>query len=88
MLRKATTLSSSLLSFNFANIYIPPPQIFFSQRNVVGLVNLKPAVPGHVLICPRRHVQRIKDLEANETIELWLGMAEVQRMIEEKYQVS
>ncbi len=88
MLRKATTFSSSLLPFNFANIYIPPPQIFFSQRNVVGLVNLKPAVPGHVLICPRRHVQRIKDLEANETIELWLGMAEVQRMIEEKYQVS
>ena len=86
MLRKATTLSS-LLPFSFANINIPPPQIFFSQRNVVGLVNLKPAVPGHVLICPRRHVQRIKDLEANETIELWLGMAEIQRMIEEKYQV-
>jgi len=83
-----TNLFHSALPWKFASFHIPSLQIFFSQKHVVGFVNLKPAVPGHVLVSPRRHVQRLKDLDSEETKELWLGVAEVQRIIEGKYNVN
>jgi len=87
MLGKINSFHSTL-AWKFANFHIPSLQIFFSKKHVVGFVNLKPAVPGHVLVSPRRHVQRLKDLDAEETKHLWLGVAEVQRVIEEKYKVD
>ncbi len=37
----------------------------------VGLVNLKPVVPGHVLILSRRVAARFADLTADETADIW-----------------
>lgn len=34
-------------------------------------VNLKPLVPGHVLVAPRRHVQHMKHLRADELSDVF-----------------
>ncbi len=38
----------------FGQNIIPSSQIFLLRKNVVGIINHKPFVPGHVLICSRR----------------------------------
>jgi hypothetical protein len=43
----------------FNNTIIPHSQIFLIRKNVFGLINLKPFVKGHVLICSRRPVPKL-----------------------------
>jgi bis(5'-adenosyl)-triphosphatase len=46
-------------------------QVFYATRHAVGLVNLKPVVPGHVLILSRRRVPRLAALAPHELGEVW-----------------
>ena len=55
----------------FGPIKIPPTQVFVESPLSVGLVNLKPVVPGHVLILSRRVAARFADLTAEETADIW-----------------
>ena len=41
-------------------------QVFYKTAHSFALVNLKPLLPGHVLVCPNRVVPRLKDLSAEE----------------------
>jgi Diadenosine tetraphosphate (Ap4A) hydrolase and other HIT family hydrolases len=82
------SILSSGFVWKYGKIDIPASQIFLLRKNVVGFVNLKPAVPGHVLVSPRKQVQRLKELNEIETCDLWLSVAEVQKVIEEIYKVS
>ncbi len=50
-------------------------QVFYRGEQALGLLTHKPAVPGHVLIVPRRHVERFEQLSAEE-------MAEIQEVIQ------
>jgi hypothetical protein len=43
----------------FNSSIIPSTQIFLIRKNVFGLINLKPFVKGHVLICSRRAVPKL-----------------------------
>lgn len=47
-----------------------------------ALVNLKPLLPGHVLVSPLRRVPRLSDLNADEVSDLFLTVQRVGRMIE------
>ena len=52
------------------------------------MVNLKPILPGHVLISPRRVVPRVSDLTPAETSDLFLTVRRVGRMVERVYGAS
>lgn len=41
-------------------------QVFFRSRHSLGIVNLKPIVPGHVLVISKRVVARFADLTTDE----------------------
>lgn len=43
----------------FNHTIIPSTQIFLIRKNVFGLINVKPFVKGHVLICSRRPVPKL-----------------------------
>jgi bis(5'-adenosyl)-triphosphatase len=51
-------------------------------------VNLKPILPGHVLVSPRRCVPRVADLTPAETADLFLTVRKVGRMVERVYNAS
>jgi diadenosine tetraphosphate (Ap4A) HIT family hydrolase len=67
----------------FSKFKIDPSQIFYTSKSnlSIGLVNLKPLVPGHVLVIPRRVVARLQDLTEEETNDLWLSVREVQQVV-------
>jgi bis(5'-adenosyl)-triphosphatase len=51
-------------------------------------VNLKPLLPGHVLVSPRRIVPRFNDLSAAEVQDLFLTVQRVSRMVERVFDAS
>lgn len=52
------------------------------------MVNLKPLLPGHVLVSPRRVTPRLSDLTQTEVTDLFLTVQRVGRMIERVYGAS
>ena len=46
-------------------------EVFAESPLCLAFVNLKPVVPGHVLVIPRRLVKRLKDLTQAELGEAW-----------------
>ncbi|KAK8218921.1 HIT-like domain-containing protein [Phyllosticta capitalensis] len=61
------------------------PQIFHLTPLSFALVNLKPLIPGHVLVCPRRVVPRLSQLSPAEVSDLFLTVQRVSRMVERVY---
>ncbi|KAI9891921.1 MAG: hypothetical protein M1814_002306 [Vezdaea aestivalis] len=56
--------------------------VFYRTNLSFALVNLKPLLPGHVLVSPRRVVPRIHDLSPEEITDLFLTVQKVSVMIE------
>ncbi len=82
------SLLANVFTWKFGNFDVPATEIFLLRKNVVGLVNLKPITAGHVLVCPRRPAARLQDLTEIETVDLWLSVTEVHKVIEEIYKVT
>ncbi|GAA5924278.1 bis(5'-adenosyl)-triphosphatase [Sporobolomyces koalae] len=74
-------------SFRFASFKIPN-QIFYQSPLSLGIVNLKPLVPGHVLIIPKRVVPRFRDLTREEVTDLFQSVHQVSRVIELEYKAQ
>jgi bis(5'-adenosyl)-triphosphatase len=53
-----------------------------------ALVNLKPILPGHVLVSPRRCVPRVADLTPAEAVDLFLTVRRIGRMVERVFEAS
>lgn len=60
-------------------------QIFYETSLCYGIVNLKPIVPGHVLIIPKRVCVRIADLTSEEMSDLFSVVQRVGPVIEKYY---
>lgn len=69
-------------SFIFGPYKIDPKEVFYSTNLSYAMVNLRPLLPGHVLVCPRREVKRFADLSADETSDLWLTAQKVGSQLE------
>ncbi|KAI1648680.1 HIT domain-containing protein [Daldinia loculata] len=73
-------------------IYFGPfevtPQVFLTTPHSFALVNLKPLLPGHVLICPRQPHKRFTELTAPELTDLFQAVQRVQRMLARHYFTS
>lgn len=68
--------------------FIVTSQAFLLTQHSMALVNLKPLLPGHVLVCPRRTVQRLSGLTPDEVCDLYLTVQRVGIMIERVYEAS
>ncbi|GAA5910908.1 hypothetical protein JCM6882_001928 [Rhodosporidiobolus microsporus] len=79
----------SLSHLRFASFKIPN-QVFYisSSRLSFALVNLKPLVPGHVLVVPTRVTTRFKDLTPEEVGDLFASVHQISRVIEQEYKAQ
>ncbi|KAF9734360.1 hypothetical protein PMIN06_011796 [Paraphaeosphaeria minitans] len=68
--------------------FVVTNQVFHLTPLSYALVNLKPLLPGHVLVSPRRLVPRIHDLSAAEVQDLFLTVQRVSRTIERVFGAS
>jgi len=55
----STKMTSDII---FNNTIIPYSQIFLMRKNVFGLINNRPFLKGHVLVCSRRGVPKLENL--------------------------
>ncbi|KAJ7020154.1 diadenosine hydrolase [Mycena alexandri] len=60
-------------------------QAFYRSTLSYAIVNLKPIVPGHVLVLPTRRVQRLADLSEPELSSLMRAVQQVGSVIEREY---
>ncbi|ROW08013.1 hypothetical protein VPNG_06044 [Cytospora leucostoma] len=60
-------------------------QVFLTTPHSFALVNLKPLLPGHVLVCPSRPHLRLTDLSPPEVTDLFTTVQRVQRMLARHY---
>lgn len=58
-------MSASPVAIHFAQFSVTT-QVFYTTRLCAAMVNLKPILPGHSLVIPRRVVPRYADLAADE----------------------
>lgn len=54
----------------FCDPEILESQVFYRSNGVLGILTHKPAVPGHVLVIPERHVERFEELTSEEIAAL------------------
>ncbi|XP_030962668.1 bifunctional bis(5'-adenosyl)-triphosphatase/adenylylsulfatase FHIT [Quercus lobata] len=73
---------SSSEHYMFGTYKIHQNEVFYSTQLSYAFVNLRPAVPGHVLVCPRREVKRFVDLTVDETSDLWLTAQKIGSQLE------
>ncbi|XP_011628672.1 bifunctional bis(5'-adenosyl)-triphosphatase/adenylylsulfatase FHIT isoform X1 [Amborella trichopoda] len=74
--------------YTFGPYKIHEKEVFYTSQLSYALVNLRPLLPGHVLVCPRREVKRFVDLTVEETSDLWLTAQKVGARLEAHYNAS
>ncbi|XP_074645419.1 deaminated glutathione amidase-like [Tubulanus polymorphus] len=75
-------------TYRFGDHEIKSSQLFFRTSMTMAFVNIKPVVPGHVLIAPLRRATKFTELIANEISDLFTVAQKVQRVIEQIYNTS
>jgi len=64
--------------FQFSEkIRISPKHVFLETPLSFAFVNLKPVVPGHVLVCPKRVVEKYEEMTGEEISDLMLASQKV-----------
>lgn len=76
------------VAYTFGPWPIHSSEVFATSSLCYAFVNLKPIVPGHVLVSTKRVVPRFTDLTAEETQDLWILAQKVGKMLERHHQAS
>ncbi|XP_055239460.1 bis(5'-adenosyl)-triphosphatase isoform X5 [Gorilla gorilla gorilla] len=73
------------MSFRFGQHLIKPSVVFLKTELSFAFVNRKPVVPGHVLVCPLRPVERFHDLRPDEVADLFQATQRVGTVVEKHF---
>ena len=80
--------NKAVMSLLFGPYTLNPGQVFFESDLSLGIVNLKPIVPGHVLIIPKRVCSRFAQLTTSEVTDLFLSSHKISPILVAHYQCS
>lgn len=85
ILTKVDLQKSKVPTCAFCDSTVLESQTFFKKGSALGILTHKPAVPGHVLIIPERHVERYEALTAEELTDIHEVVRRVDRAIQKKF---
>ncbi|XP_024967694.1 bifunctional bis(5'-adenosyl)-triphosphatase/adenylylsulfatase FHIT-like [Cynara cardunculus var. scolymus] len=74
--------------YSFGPHKIDVEDVFYTTDLIFVFVNLRPVLPGHVLVCPKREVKRFADLTIEETIDLWVTAKRISNLLENYHNAS
>jgi bis(5'-adenosyl)-triphosphatase len=80
--------SSEVGDMQFGKFIIPKASIFARSQSSAAFVNLRPIVPGHVLVMPERIVPHLEDLSTTEYTDLWLLVRQIQSILKKQYKAT
>jgi bis(5'-adenosyl)-triphosphatase len=72
----------------FGKFLIPSNHIFHRSPKSAAFVNLRPIVPGHVLVMPERMVTTMEELSEEEYTDMWTCVRTVQGILKQHYQAT
>ncbi|XP_065029247.1 bifunctional bis(5'-adenosyl)-triphosphatase/adenylylsulfatase FHIT [Musa acuminata AAA Group] len=81
-------ISQRGVNYTFGPYKIHCTEVFHSTVHSFATVNLRPLLPGHVLVCPRREVKCFIDLTADVVCDLWPTAKEVGGCLERHHEAS
>ncbi|KAK9906489.1 hypothetical protein WJX75_002765 [Coccomyxa subellipsoidea] len=81
-------MASGTKDYSFGPHLIRRTEIFAETPLSFAFVNLKPVVPGHVLVSSKRVEPRFTSLSGDEVADLWNLAQEVGRVVEKQYSAS
>ena len=91
-IKKSATTSATIddqrSSMRFGKFIIPEESIFYRTKHSAAFVNLRPIVPGHVLIMPERIVPTMDMLEEQEYLDMWSSVRTIQSILKRQYNCS
>lgn len=89
IIRKMSSSSSSAQNdqdLRFGPFRLASDQIFYTTQLSAAFVNLRPIVPGHVLVMPKRNnIPLLSDLTDDEYHDLWQTVRVVQQGLKQHY---
>ncbi|XP_078065658.1 bis(5'-adenosyl)-triphosphatase isoform X2 [Mustelus asterias] len=77
-----------MATLRFGQHIIKSSVIFLQTELSFALVNRKPVVPGHVLVCPIRPTERFRDLRPEEVTDLFHTSQKVATVVEQHFKVT
>lgn len=77
--------SSDTGDMRFGRFIIPEASVFCRSARAAAFVNLRPIVPGHVLVVPRKIVPHMSDLGDEDYTGLWGLVRTVQSTLQKAY---
>ncbi len=63
-------------------------QAIYEDELVLALYSHKPIVPGHVLVIPKRHVERFEELQETEFLKIKEVIEKIDKAAQEIYKTS
>lgn len=78
-------MSSQVVKFAGFNV---TNQVFYMTPLSFAIVNIRPILPGHVLVCPLRTVTRFNHLAPDEVCDFFLAVQRVSKAIEKVYKAD
>ncbi|HSX26688.1 MAG TPA: HIT domain-containing protein [Chlamydiales bacterium] len=60
-------------------------QGFYESETVIALIPSRPAGPGHVLVLPKRHIERFEELTDQEMIEIKEATRKIDAMAQKMF---
>lgn len=82
-----TTADDTMQQFG-GKFLIAPNHVFYRSTLSAAFVNLRPIVPGHVLVIPQRVVVRLEDLTNDEYVDLFQSVRTVQNALKDHYKAT
>ncbi|XP_048111779.1 bis(5'-adenosyl)-triphosphatase isoform X3 [Alosa alosa] len=76
---------NTMTTLRFGQHVIKASAVFLQTELSFALVNRKPVVPGHVLVCPLRPVERFRDLRPDEVADLFSMTQRVASVVEKHF---
>ena len=69
----------------FGKFVIPSASVFYRSESSYAFVNLRPLVPGHVLVIPHQCQPHLADLTDQAYTDLWMTVRLVQKVLQQQY---
>jgi len=67
--------------YSFGQKVIPLSHSFLETKLSYAFVNLMPLIPGHVLVCPQRIVEKFEQLNPDEVADLFQTAQKVSKAV-------
>ena len=72
----------------FGQNSIDSSQIFYQRKFVFAFTNLRPFLPGHVLLAPVRQEKKFANLTETEAMEMWISAKNIAENLKKYYHLD